>query len=852
MGASRFVGRVGGLAVALGVGAIWFSGGASADTGTDSAAPSGGRTQAVHSDGAPSPARAGRPARTASAAAASANKAAVQRSSRSAIAPDISAVPDVTAAPAATAVTATDPVAPAESAAPVELVAATRRQPTAAAVASQNPQAAQVAGPTASATSSGSLTVDPTVTWGGTFNGVAYDGVLVGSVGATSSQPLTYTLLSEPSLGGKIASTNSKAPSFTIFSPQGEFFYLPYATSLTDGTAEKFKVLVAEQTGFNTFIEGIPLVGLIATPVINLLHQLPIISELLAPLIGSAAVVTYDVSANSLAAGRPTAFTVKVPSFDGLELSVNYFPATNVAEGTAVDGVAPTILSGPGLGAPGSTDPTNPYGQLNLLPHTLNPTPSPDQFGSLTPGIPVLRDGEWTSPDGGPSYTASTGFNVVTWDPRGEFASRDRSLPGLQIDAPLFEARDVSAIISWLTTAANPAQAQIKTAAGDPLLGMVGGSYGGGIQWTTAGTDPRVDAIVPEISWNSLISSLYPNENQFKTGFGTVLLLALITTGAQINPQIYAGVGTGILTGWLSDRSVATLSSAGPTTLVGNITAPTMVFQGMQDVLFELNESVSNAQSLLLSGNLDPSEIKMAWFCGGHGTCNDPLNPSQDDRGLVDNLRWLDEFVAGNTGATTDIPTFQWYDQLGAYYTSTKLPSDADFNLPTPYTASGKGGFLGIVPIIGGSGPGGVQGVSPVLTIGNASKAWNAINTTVSPTAGDQIVGAPQLSFTYSGLGTARTVYAQLVDNATGEVLGNLVTPIPVVMDGKQRTVDIALANIGYTAQSAGLTLQITSSASNFENFLSFGAITISDIQLDLPIYDTNNNPTLVHGIVVD
>lgn len=59
MGASRFVGRVGGLAVALGVGAIWFSGGASADTGTDSAAPSGGHTQAVHSDGAPS--RAGWP-----------------------------------------------------------------------------------------------------------------------------------------------------------------------------------------------------------------------------------------------------------------------------------------------------------------------------------------------------------------------------------------------------------------------------------------------------------------------------------------------------------------------------------------------------------------------------------------------------------------------------------------------------------------------------------------------------------------------------------------------------------------------------------------------------------------------
>ena len=70
---------------------------------------------------------------------------------------------------------------------------------------------------------------------------------------------------------------------------------------------------------------------------------------------------------------------------------------------------------------------------------------------------------------------------------------------------------------------------------------MVGGSYGGGIQWVTAAIDPRVDAIVPVISWNTLNSSLYPNQ-AFKTAWGTLLLLDLVEAGARINPQLYSGI----------------------------------------------------------------------------------------------------------------------------------------------------------------------------------------------------------------------------------------------------------------------------------------------------------------------
>ena len=40
--------------------------------------------------------------------------------------------------------------------------------------------------------------------------------------------------------------------------------------------------------------------------------------------------------------------------------------------------------------------------------------------------------------------------------------------------------------------------------ANDPRVGMVGGSYGGQVQFAAAGVDQRIDTIVPLITWNDL------------------------------------------------------------------------------------------------------------------------------------------------------------------------------------------------------------------------------------------------------------------------------------------------------------------------------------------------------------
>jgi len=46
---------------------------------------------------------------------------------------------------------------------------------------------------------------------------------------------------------------------------------------------------------------------------------------------------------------------------------------------------------------------------------------------------------------------------------------------------------------------------------GDPRAGIAGASYGGGIALLAAAYDHRIDAIVPQITWNNLATALFPD-----------------------------------------------------------------------------------------------------------------------------------------------------------------------------------------------------------------------------------------------------------------------------------------------------------------------------------------------------
>jgi ABC-2 type transport system ATP-binding protein len=621
-------------------------------------------------------------------------------------------------------------------------------------------------------------------------------GVITSSVQGMDANglPLAYALLSAPSAGGKV---NLNATTGTLaFLPDASVFTSPSHT-------ESFSILVHEVTPFVSALApltALPIVGTFVDQTLTALYTTPILNTLLVPLIGNAVVtpVTVDVDAVN-PSGNPIAFTTKVISFDGTPISTNFFPAL----GLQTDQLAPTLLNGPGLGGAGNTNPS-----------------SVIDIPTMVPGLAPLR---------------GAGYNVVTWDPRGEFASGGV----LQLDSPAFEGKDVQAIINWVAQQPNTE----LDSTGDPRMGMVGGSYGGGIQLVTAAIDHRVDAIVPTISWNSLTDSLYPKQT-FLTSFGTLLLLDLVQAEARINPQIYGATLMGDLLGSLSPSDVALLESSGPGSLVSKITAPTLLIQGTVDDLFPLQQAVTNAQ--LLAANQIP--VKMIWYCGGHGVCLDPGvdQADQASRILADELAWVNQYVMKDPDAPADdIPAFQWIDQNGTFFSSDVMPSNPAFE-GTPITASSTGGTLPIAPLLGGSGPVTLPAGAPLgLGLALGSKASNALNLSVPVSSGTQIVGAPELSFTYSGIGTSRAVYAQIVDEQTGRVLGNIVTPIPVTLDGQTRTVSIALgqlADIAYTAPSGGgtLTLQLVGTATPFENFTSIGAISVSNMTLSLPTVGTD------------
>ena len=195
---------------------------------------------------------------------------------------------------------------------------------------------------------------------------------------------------------------------------------------------------------------------------------------------------------------------------------------------------------------------------------------------------------------------------MLTWDPRGFGQSNGT----IEVDSAAAEGRDVQRIIDWV--AAQPG-VQLD-APGDPRVGMVGASYGGGIQLVTAAIDCRVDAIVPSWAWHSLTTSLDKAATP-KTGWST--LLYAVARAASSTPTSSRPAVRVDRHGVLDAADAAWFAERGPGDLVNKIRVPTLFVQGTVDTLFTLDEAVENYR-ILRKHNVPTA---MIWYCGGHGVC---------------------------------------------------------------------------------------------------------------------------------------------------------------------------------------------------------------------------------------
>jgi ABC-2 type transport system ATP-binding protein len=535
-------------------------------------------------------------------------------------------------------------------------------------------------------------------------------------------------------------------------------------------------------------------------------------------LIAAGVVVATALCAPTIAQARDAYVT----SFDGTQIWTHFYPAKGLAPGQR----APTVLEGPGWSSGGQT--SNSGGDVQA------------PFGIIN--IDTLID---------------HGYNVLTWDPRGFGQSGGT----VEVDDPSFEGRDVQALIDYV---AQQPEAQLdthckvkrrhghrrrrcKVAPNDPRVGMAGGSYGGGIQLVSAAIDPRIDAIVPAISWHSLLPSLFP-AGDVKLGWGSILVGigvegATLPGGVQNpsaapgrqDPHFYDTLVNG-LAGTTSQDDFDWYAQKGPGALVKNIRAPTLLLQGTVDTLFPLDQAVANFTQLRANRvkvssrarhhgrrrpRTRPLPVKMIWFCGGHGACFTG-NPS----GYLDQrtLAWFDRYLRGDKKVDTG-PLFAWVADDGLLRNSEGFPLKDAGKL----SASGSGP-LAITP---GQGSGGLI---------FASAAANAFNLDIpGPAQAANVVGAPHIDLTYSGSAAPQKtwVFAQFVNPRNGEVLGNIATPIPVLLDGQSHTISLDLDMVsGRAPAGGGYTLQLTPSSSLYDIQRSTGEVDFSSVKVTMPLGD--------------
>ncbi len=98
---------------------------------------------------------------------------------------------------------------------------------------------------------------------------------------------------------------------------------------------------------------------------------------------------------------------------------------------------------------------------------------------------------------------AGHGFVVLAYSARGFGNSTGQ----IALDSLDYEIPDARALVSWLATRPEV----LLDAPGDPRVGVTGASYGGALSLMLAGTDRRIDAVAPLITWNDLSAALFPN-----------------------------------------------------------------------------------------------------------------------------------------------------------------------------------------------------------------------------------------------------------------------------------------------------------------------------------------------------
>ncbi len=415
------------------------------------------------------------------------------------------------------------------------------------------------------------------------------------------------------------------------------------------------------------------------------------------------------------------------------------------------------------------------------------------------------------------------GYGVISFDQRGFGESGGQA----HVENPDVEGHDVRKLVrlvsrlSWVQ----------QDAPGDPRLGAIGGSYGGGYQFLAAFEElrtqgkPVLDAMAPEITWFDLTQSLAP-EGVVRTAWALALSAAAVPSDS-LPHSVYQALVEGAATGSYPDGSIPGTENLvkffrknGPKWHVDHgrkLDIPVLFGQGTTDSLFPLQQGLANWRSSI-TRTARAHSIFVA-YNGGHvlpaalpqgvNVTSDPCSKQLAGGTFRDlTLRFFDEQLRGRD---TGLQGYGLYHLATPDSTCTSVASvapDKTYDVGTVATTEGGG--------------------API-----------AYAVTQGPV---RVAGSSYLTGTLSALGVNNRAFYGLAVGTTpadAHLVQNNVLPLnePLPVAGETRRVTLPSVAIDVPA---GQTLYLLVSAVS-DTFVTMGsrtpgAVVLEDTVLHLPV----------------